>query len=266
MTERALISARVTVLGCPIDNLSLEETLDRIGTFVRSGQPHQHVVVNVDKLIKLRADPGLRSIIEGCDLINADGQPIVWASRLLGVPLKERVAGIDLMEALIARASTKGWKVYFLGATRAVAEGVVARFQNLYPGLRVVGWRDGYWAPGEEAAVVEGVKRAAPDILFVAMSSPKKELFLHTNLRELAVPFAMGVGGAFDVVAGITRRAPRWIGRAGLEWLWRFLQEPRRLWRRYFWDDLVFFRLVLSEWFARRARRDRRSDSYTESE
>jgi N-acetylglucosaminyldiphosphoundecaprenol N-acetyl-beta-D-mannosaminyltransferase len=242
------VSSRMRVLNCPIDNLSLEETLNRIELFVRSGTPHRHVAINVDKLLKARSDAALRRIIEEADLISVDGQPVVWAAQLLGGRMKGRVAGIDLMQALVERSEQRGWRVYFLGARGAVLEKMVANYRVRFPALQIAGYRHGYWASAdEEKAVVEQIQMAKPDLLFIGVSSPKKEIFAHQHARAMGVPFIMGVGGSFDVVAGVTRRAPEWMQHAGLEWFWRFLQEPRRMWRRYLIHDMKFVNLVARE-------------------
>ena len=241
------MTAAITMMGCRIDNLSMEETLVRIEEFIRSGQPHQHVVVNVDKLVKASRDPELRRTVNACALVNADGMPVVWASRLLGKPLKERVAGIDLFEALMRRAGDKGWRVFLLGAREEVVAAVADTYRRRYPALAIAGWRNGYWSDEEEAQVAAQVRASGADLLFVAISSPKKEQFLGRWQAEMQVPFAMGVGGTFDVAIGRVRRAPRWMQRAGLEWFYRFLQEPRRMFRRYFIDDLAFVWLFIKE-------------------
>lgn len=235
---------RTSVLGCAVDNLTMEETLERIGGFIASGKPHQHVVINADKVVKAHRDPELLKIINDCDLINADGMSVVWASRLLGQPLKERVTGVDLFEQLVARAASKGWRVYFLGARQEVVSGVVEKMTQRHPTLQVAGFRNGYWKPEEEEGVAEAIGDAAPDLLFVAISSPKKEQFLGKYQAQMQVPFAMGVGGTFDVMVGLTQRAPKWMQRSGLEWFHRFLQEPRRMFRRYFVEDMYFIWLV----------------------
>ena len=236
------------MLGVPIDNLSVMETLQRIEEFIRSGRVHQHVVVNVDKIVKAQRDPKLREIIQACDLINVDGQPVVWMSRWLGCPLKERVNGTDLMMALIERSAQKGYRPFFLGASEQIVSRLVQILQAQYPQLRIAGWRNGYWSADEEPAVVEQIRRSQADILFVAISSPKKEIFLGRWKEELRVPFMMGVGGSFDVAAGLVKRAPRWMQKAGLEWLYRLLQEPARMWRRYLVDDLAIVPLFWKEW------------------
>jgi N-acetylglucosaminyldiphosphoundecaprenol N-acetyl-beta-D-mannosaminyltransferase len=205
------------------------------------------VVVNVDKLVKASRDPELRCIINGCALINADGMPVVWASRLLGKPLRERVAGIDLFEALMRRAGDKGWRVFLLGAREEVVRAVCDRYQRQYPRLAIAGYRNGYWSEQDEAAVVEQIQLSRADLLFVAISSPKKEQFLGRYQGAMRIPFAMGVGGTFDVAIGRVKRAPRWMQNAGLEWFYRFLQEPRRMFRRYIIDDMAFIWLLIKE-------------------
>ena len=240
---------RIILMGCAMDDLTMEETLDRIEEFVRSGRPHQHVVVNVDKVVKAAKDPQLREIINRCDLINVDGMPIVWASRVLGKPLKGRVTGVDLFERLLERAAQKGWGVYFLGAREEIVSQVAKLAPRRFPGLRIAGYRNGYWKPEDEADVVKDIRSAAPQLLFVAISSPKKEQFLGRYQEAMRVPFAMGVGGTFDVFVGKVQRAPLWMQRCGLEWFYRFLQEPRRMFKRYFIDDMYFFWLLTREFF-----------------
>jgi len=238
---------RITLMGCAIDNLTMEETLQRIEGFITGGKPHQHVVVNVDKLVKASRDPALQRIINECALVNVDGMPVVWAARLLGKPLKERVAGVDLFEALMRRAGDKGWRVFLFGAREDVVNEVAATYQRKYPALVLAGCRNGYWDEGEEEKVAAQIRDAHPDLLFVAISSPKKEQFLGRWQAEMKVPFAMGVGGSFDVAIGRVRRAPRWMQKAGLEWFYRFLQEPRRMFRRYFIEDMAFVWLLIKE-------------------
>lgn len=247
-------------LGLPLDCLSLEETVARVSLFVASERVHQHVVLNAGKVVSAQGDMTLASAIRSCDMVNADGMSIVWAGRLLGIPVPERVAGIDLMERLFARAAEEGWGVYLLGARAEVVERVADVECHRYPGLRVVGYRDGYWAEKDELQVVEDIAATNPDVLMVAIPSPVKEAFLWRHRERLQVPFVMGVGGSFDVVAGVTRRAPKWMQRAGLEWLYRLAQEPRRLAKRYLIGNLRFAMLVVKE-LCRKAGKRGRVDS-----
>jgi N-acetylglucosaminyldiphosphoundecaprenol N-acetyl-beta-D-mannosaminyltransferase len=238
---------RITLMGSYIDNLTMEETLNRVEEFIQSGKPHQHGVVNVDKLVKASKDQQLTDIINNCALINADGMPVVWASRLLGKPLKERVAGVDLFESLMKRAAEKKWRVFLLGAKEEVVSKVMELYSLKYPQLVFAGYRNGYWKSDEEPSVVEQIKNSRPDILFVAISSPKKEQFLGRYQADMKIPFAMGVGGTFDVSIGKVKRAPLWMQKAGLEWFFRFIQEPKRMFKRYFIEDSAFLWLFIKE-------------------
>jgi N-acetylglucosaminyldiphosphoundecaprenol N-acetyl-beta-D-mannosaminyltransferase len=224
---------RIEVLGCPVDPLSMDATVDRCEAIIRERRYAQHMAVNVAKLVACRDNPLLLEAVENSAIINADGQGVVLAARLLGSPLPERVAGIDLMDALMARAADRGWRVFILGARDEVLERAAGVLGDRHPGLVIAGMRNGYFGEDETAAVCDQIRAAQPDILFVAMGTPHKELFLAAHGPSLGVPFVMGVGGAIDVVAGVTRRAPVAWQRVGLEWLYRLLQEPRRMFRRY---------------------------------
>jgi N-acetylglucosaminyldiphosphoundecaprenol N-acetyl-beta-D-mannosaminyltransferase len=243
---------RARLLGLPLDLLNTEETLDRIEELVASNDVHQHVVLNAAKVVQAQHDDGLRAAIEACDVVNADGMSVVWAGRLLGVPVPERVAGVDLMEELLARAALRRWPVYLLGAREEVVTKVATVEQQRHPGLVVAGYRNGYWTPEQEDDVVRAVALARPKVLFVAMPSPQKEHFLARHKETLRVPFVMGVGGSFDVVAGVTSRAPRWMQATGIEWVYRLIQEPRRMARRYAVGNTKFILLVLRSLFSTR--------------
>lgn len=249
------------MLGCGVDRLDMAETVARCLAAVEARSPVAHMSMNAAKLVTVWDDPEMRQIVEACDIVSADGQSIVWASKLLGDPLPERVAGIDLMHELLAKAVRRGYSVYILGAEREVLERGVERLREDYPGLRLAGWRDGYFTAAEEPGVIKAIHAAQPDLLFIAMSSPRKERFLGRHGASLAVPFVMGVGGAIDVVAGMTRRAPRSWQRLGLEWLFRLLQEPRRMLRRYTTTNARFAWTLAREVASRRVpgRRDRRA-------
>ena len=227
------VAERAEVLGCQIDRLDMDQTLLRCESLISRGEFAQHVAINAAKLVAMHRDPEMRAIINRCELVSADGQSVVWASRLLGDPLPERVAGIDLMDNLLALAEHRGYRVYVLGAKQEVLERAVERIVERHPRLTMAGMHHGYFSDDEATSVAEEIRATRPDILFVAMSSPKKEYWLGDHGRRLGVPFVMGVGGSVDVMAGITPRAPSAMQRLGLEWLFRVMQEPRRLWRRY---------------------------------
>jgi N-acetylglucosaminyldiphosphoundecaprenol N-acetyl-beta-D-mannosaminyltransferase len=235
---------RVNILDCAIDRLDMLQTVARCHAIIEQGTFVQQVSINAAKLVALRRDPGLRDVVNRCGLVNADGQAVVWASRLLGDPLPERVAGIDLMHALIAMAEREDYGIYILGARREALETAIQRLREMHPGLRLVGYRDGYFTDDESPDIAAAIRDSGAQILFVAMSSPRKEHWIGEYGSTLNVPFVMGVGGSIDIVAGITRRAPRSWQRLGFEWLYRLLQEPRRMFRRYLITNVKFSVMV----------------------
>jgi N-acetylglucosaminyldiphosphoundecaprenol N-acetyl-beta-D-mannosaminyltransferase len=238
---------RIHLLGAPLDLLSMAQTVARAEDAMASGRRLQQVVINVAKLVNMRTDADLRQDVLDSDIINIDGTGILWAARLLGHRVEERVAGIDLMEALIAACARHGYKPYFLGASEAVLEQAMAKLRADHPALQIAGYRNGYFGTEEEAQVVADISNSGAHCLFVAISSPTKERFLRQHRDQLVVPFLMGVGGALDVVAGQVRRAPKWMRHVGLEWLYRLAQEPRRMWRRYLVTNTIFLFLLLGE-------------------
>jgi N-acetylglucosaminyldiphosphoundecaprenol N-acetyl-beta-D-mannosaminyltransferase len=250
--ERQTPASRVELLSCPLDAVTMDRAVARCEGAIASGRYLQHMSVNAAKLVALRDDPEMRRMIAECGLITADGQSVVWSARLLGARLPERVAGIDLMTRLLEAAETRDYGVFVLGARREVLDTALARMKQDYPRLRVVGSRDGYYADDEASEVCDEIRAAGADILFVAMSSPRKEYFLGERGASLGVPFAMGVGGSVDVIAGLTRRAPRLLQRTGLEWAYRLAQEPRRLARRYLVTNARFAWIVLLALVTRR--------------
>jgi len=239
---------RVEILNCPIDTMDMNATIALIDASIQKNNRIHHVVVNAAKLVNMRRDERLRDSVINCDIINPDGQSVVWAAKFLGKPLKERVAGIDLMTALVELARERKYKIFLLGAAEETARAVAEK----YGAEIVAGYRSGYWSKTEAAAVVAQIAASRAQMLFVAVSSPKKEIFLNRYKDTIDVPFIMGVGGAFDVIAGKVKRAPRWMQKSGFEWLYRIIQEPRRMWKRYLVTNSVFIYLVLKEKFARK--------------
>ncbi len=236
---------RIHFFNAWLDPLTMEETLRRVQDIIQERKPEQHVVINVAKLVLMQKNKELRDIVNSCGLINADGQGIVWGARLLGLQIPERVTGIDLFMNIVKLADRKNYKVYFLGAKETTVKRVVDILSSDAPGLQAAGCRNGYFSAEEEKGVAEAIRDSGADILFVAMSSPKKEFFLKKYLDLMQVPFTMGVGGSFDVVAGETLRAPLWMQQAGLEWFFRFLNEPGRMWKRYLVTNAIFFGMLL---------------------
>jgi len=238
---------RVSLLGTEVDALSFSDTMDAVVDIIENHRPTQHLAMNAAKVVLLRSDPVLRAIASECGIISADGVPLVWASRLLGHPLPGRVNGTDLMEALCELAGRRQWSVFFFGARPDVVEDVARWAESNHPGLRIAGTRDGYFDARQDDEIVAQIAASGASILFLGFPTPKKELWLHRHLSELNVPFCMGVGGSFDVIAGKVPRAPVWMQRHGLEWLFRLIQEPKRMWKRYLVGNTKFTLLVLSE-------------------
>lgn len=236
---------RHAILNTFVDDVTMDEAVALAEQFIQEGTPVQHVVINASKVNLMRKDEELRKIVNACPMINADGASILLAARLLRVPVRERVTGIDLFLRLSELASRKGYRIYLFGAEEAVLRRTKEVLEGRYPGIHIVGCRNGYFSADDEPQIVADMVQARPDILFVAFSSPKKEFWIHKYLHELQIPFVMGVGGSFDVLAGKTGRAPVWMQRCGLEWFYRFVQEPGRLWKRYIIGNLSFVFYVL---------------------
>lgn len=239
----------VVLLGVPIHPLTMTEVLDVIDDTIHRRGSLQIGVVNAAKVVHMAQDEGLRRDVLSSDLIVADGMAVVWASRLVGRPLPERVAGIDLMWEMLRRGNERGYRLFCFGATEEVSQEVARRIAADFPNVRLVGRRNGYYRAEEENGIAESIANSRADILLVAMTSPKKEQFLARWSERIGVPVCHGVGGSFDVMAGKVDRAPAQWQRLGLEWLYRVKQEPRRLWRRYLVTNTLFCGMVLAEWF-----------------
>ena len=242
-----MTTKRQTLFGVRLDALTMDETLDRCLAAVREGERLEIGVVNAAKLVNMRRDPALARAVSGCDLVLADGQAVVWAGRLLRRPLPERVAGIDLFMRLLAEAETAGMSVYFLGARQEVLERMLREVAARFPSLRVAGSRNGYFDDSEQPAIADAVKESGAQLLFLGMTSPKKEIFVAGYGERSGVNLVHGVGGSFDILAGVTRRAPEGWQRLGLEWLYRAAQEPRRLGRRYLTTNVAFVLMTARE-------------------
>ncbi|HEX8088447.1 MAG TPA: WecB/TagA/CpsF family glycosyltransferase [Blastocatellia bacterium] len=244
------------IAGIDVYNLSEDEAVTAIDRLLADGRPHYMAVVNAAKIAAASGDERLRRALAQADIVTADGMSVVWASRALGRPLKQRVTGIDLFERLVEHAARAGLSVYFLGAREEAVRRLVERFTSLHPDLRLAGYRNGYFQPSESSAVAETIRRSKADLLFVAMGSPAQEYWIASNLAGTGARFALGVGGSFDHLSGLARRAPVWVQEIGFEWLYRLLREPRRLWRRYLIGNTAFIWLVIKQaWGGRMGRR-----------
>ncbi|MCL6561049.1 MAG: WecB/TagA/CpsF family glycosyltransferase [Firmicutes bacterium] len=247
---------RVNLLGAWIDALNMDEVEERLAGFIRTGDPHQVITLNPEMLYRAQQEPELLNLINGASLVTADGTGIVWAARMAGKPVPERVTGIDLMLRMVARSAKEGWRIFLLGGAPGVAKEAARRLQQRYPQLIVAGTYHGYFqesghtgleeklslAPGAEfkedtqdnlceAQLINIIRRARPHLFFAGLGAPKQEKFIARNLKLMQVPVAIGVGGSFDVIAGKVSRAPIWMQRLHIEWLGRLMREPWR-WRR----------------------------------
>ena len=220
-----------SILGVRVDDVTYAEALDQVERAIADGGAHQIVTVNVEFIMEARRNPAFRRVLAEASLCVPDGIGVLWASRRQGRPLRQRVAGVDLVERIAARAAQQGWRVFFLGAAPGVAERAATVLSERYPGLKVAGCYAGSPQPQEEDEIVGWVRAARPDVLFVAYGAPRQDLWIARNQARSGVPVAVGVGGSFDFIAGLAIRAPGWMQRVGLEWLHRLLREPWR-WRR----------------------------------
>ncbi len=225
------IATSLNILGVRVDDVTTGETLDFIAAAIAARTPRQLATVNPEFIMAAQTDVAFRAVLDQCALNLPDGIGVIWASRRLGYPLRERVAGSDLVERMAGRASREGWRVYLLGAAEGVAQKAAEVLVSRYPGFNCVGTHSGSPRGEEEGTIVQRVRAAAPDVLLVAYGAPTQDKWIARNLSRLDVPVCMGVGGALDFVAGVTRRAPRWMRRLGLEWLHRLIRQPWR-WRR----------------------------------
>lgn len=248
----------LVILGVPVDNLSMDEAMARCDAFIvegrATGRTAQITTVNADFVVNSLHDPELRRILQEADMSTADGMPLVWASRLLGGPLPGRVTGADMVPALATRAAAKGYSMFFFGARPGIAAKAADLLQQRNPGLKVVG----VYSPPPASVLdmdrtaVELIKAAQPDILLVALGNPKQEKWIRMHAPELRVPIAIGIGGTLDMIVGVTKRAPAWMQKTGLEWIYRMAQEPRRLVKRYLHDFGYFGYFFFQQWWAMR--------------
>lgn len=234
----------VSILGVRVDDVTFEDALMHIERAVASRGLCQIATVNVEFIMEARRNPAFRQVLAEASLCVPDSTGVVWAARRQGRRLRQRVAGVDLVERIAARAAERGWRIYFLGAAPGVAERAASVLSERYPGLKVAGCYVGSPRPNEEDEIVGWVRAANPDVLYVAYGAPEQDLWIFRNQGRIGVPVAIGVGGSFDFIAGVAQRAPIWMRRAGLEWLHRLIKEPRRLRRQMVIPHFVFLILM----------------------
>ena len=219
---------QAVVLGAQVHGVTMDEAVETAAEFIRSGMPHQVITLNAEILYRAHGDPVLLNVVNSAHMVTPDGAGIVWACRRLGQPVPERVTGIDLMQALAARAEQEGWRIFLYGAASGVADAAAEELLARHPRLLITGVSHGYLDAQQQEELVASIRKTAPDILFVALGAPRQDLWIHENLEKLDVPVCIGVGGSLDVIAGRVKRAPQLVQNLKLEWLYRLLREPSR--------------------------------------
>ncbi|MGE5654711.1 MAG: WecB/TagA/CpsF family glycosyltransferase [Bacillota bacterium] len=224
------MSKQVNVLGYKVDNVTMDEALQRVEQYIQKRQPRHVVTINPEIIMSAETNDELHRALKKADLVVPDGSGVVWAARYTGQPLPERVAGYDLMQRMLALAAEKRYRVFLLGAAPGVAKQVALKITELYPGCTICGTQDGYFKDDEEAALIETIAQSGADMLFCALGPPRPaEIWIQRHMSSLNVPVSMGVGGSFNVMAGIVKRAPVWMQKVNLEWLHRALSDPKRI-------------------------------------
>ena len=222
---------KVDILGVKVNSLTMTEAVETIEGFIKNRGNALIATANAEMIMRATYDDELKTILNSADLVVPDGAGTVWAAGYLGYPMPERVAGYDLAQELMKAAPERGQKIYFFGSAPGVAESAKAKAEEWYPGINIVGTRNGFFKPEDEAEIIADIKNADPDILLVALGVPKQEKWLYAHKQELNVPVSIGGGGSFDVMAGVMQRAPLWMQKAKLEWLCRGLKQPSRIGR-----------------------------------
>ena len=251
--EGAADQGRLAAWNVQISGVTMDGSIAAIDEFIQSRSPHHVVTSDASSIVRAQEDEEFREVLNRADMVTPDGVGVVWMGRLLDLPLYERVSGCDMVERIAGLAAAKGYSIYLLGARPGVAEKAGRNLQGQWPGLRIAGAQHGYFSDEEEPGVLEAIREAKPDVLFVALGIPRQEKWIRAHLEDLGVPVAIGVGGSFDVIAGEVKRAPRWVQRMGLEWLYRTVREPRRL-PRLLTLPRLFWMTVRAAWEGRRAR------------
>ena len=222
------MAERLNILGVGIDCIDSEEALTQIENFIADGNPHQVVTANAEIIYQANRNEKMRNVINQAQMVTADGSGVVWASKQLGRPLRQRVTGIDLVNSICEQSARKGWKLYKLGSAPGVAATAAVNIRQKFPGCNIVGTHHGYFNAKEEKQIVAELLQLQPDVLFVALGAPKQEYWIAEHMAQLQIPVSMGIGGSMDVLSGNVKRAPRWMQKMSLEWLYRLLIQPTR--------------------------------------
>lgn len=248
-----MITPRITLFNIEIDALTMEQTVSLINKSILEKNQVVHNCINANKVVLMEKDKFLQQTLQDAEIISADGQAIVWASQLMGKPLPERVPGIDLMENLMLMANKNGYKAFLFGAKEEIVKKVFKHYNNLFDNPIISGYRNGYFSEKDEVEIIEQINNSGAQMLFVAIPSPQKEYFINKYRKKLSnAMLLMGVGGSFDVISGSISRAPRWMQDNGLEWLFRLIQEPRKMWKRYLIGNFSYMRITFREFLSKK--------------
>ena len=252
----------IRIWNIKIDTFTIKQIIDIVEENISGNRfPLQITGVNAETIISSQNDKSLQAAINDSHIVNIDGISVVIGLRILGFRIKERAACPDIFDILLERANTKGYKIYFLGAQEEVVKKMIIKLQNEYSNLQIVGFHNGYFNQENEIEIAEMIKASNADMLFLGIPSPKKELFIRNYLNFMDVPLCFGVGGVFDIKAGIFKRAPDWMQKVGMEWFYRFMQEPRRMWKRYLIGNTKFIWAVISEKYRISSRKNQQNSS-----
>lgn len=219
---------RLEILGVGIDRIDSQQALQQIGEFIENGEPHQIVTANAEIIYQASKNEKMRNVINAAQMVTADGSGVVWASRQLGQPLAQRVTGIDLVNSICQQSAKEKWKIYILGSAPGVAATAAVNIRNKFPGCNIIGTHHGYFNAKEEKQILAELEQLKPDVLFAALGAPKQEYWIADHIQKLGIPVAMGIGGSMDVLSGNVKRAPKWMQKMSLEWLYRLLIQPTR--------------------------------------
>ncbi len=242
---------KVNILGTPVSSLTMDELFSDWEAVIQKGEKAQVCITPVNSILAARATARVQKIYKHADYVLCDGVPVKWASEFLGDPIKERITGLDVLPRIFLFAASKNFSIFLLGASPGVAETLKKVMEAKHPGVKIVGtfvppFR-AVFSKEENQEMIDAINTVKPDILLVSLTAPKQDIWIAENLDKLDTHVAIGIGGAFEVAAGMIRRAPVWMQKNGLEWLYRFLQEPKRMFRRYFVEAPVFIPLIIKQ-------------------
>ncbi len=255
-----MMNAKVNVVGVLIDNMTMTEAVSGIDAFIETRRPVHVVTPNVDHIVKIQKDAEFRKVYENAGMILADGVPLLWGAWLLETPLKEKISGSDLLPKICEHSVQKNHRLFFLGGRPGAADRAKELLEKKYPGIQIAGT---YCPPFgfekddfENQKIIRMLLEMKPDILFVGLGAPKQEKWIFQHKHDYQVPVSIGVGASFEFISGMVKRAPLWMQKYSLEWLWRLMSEPGRLWKRYLVEDMEYFWLLSQQYLRKSPKKE----------